>query len=184
MNGIPGPWTPLDADVIVQGFQTDPGPGPGPGPIDPTPPTPVDPKVAEVAAITKAKGLSEKESLAVASLIQSLKQMNVSDSDFGTALDKSLGIIDPAMGAGGKIVAWGKEVSKVTTNPDTILAGLTAVYSSLPDASIVVANAAMNRVQLPAESQSVMAERLGFDVTAIIAIIQMVIQLLQQLGWI
>lgn len=124
-NGIPGPWVPMQMDVIVQGFTNVPIP---PIPDPPGPPTD-DPVVLQVKALSGAPQLKDKsEGTAVAALVDALAKLTLTGDKFKAALEMAAPIADAQMQSGGRINKWAKSVLAVTTDAAKIKAGVVAAW--------------------------------------------------------
>lgn len=170
-NGVPGPWTPMQMDVIVQGFTNIPTP-----PV-PVPVPPVDDSVVnQVKALSVAPFLKDKaEGTAVAAIINSISKLNLPVDDFKQAVSATSKMTDTLLKADGRIIAWTTAVLAVTGDAAKIKAGLAAAWG-IESATLEMIDSAA--AQGP--GQALTAEAVDF--LAIIEIIRMVIQLLKELG--
>lgn len=170
-NGIPGPWVPMQMDVIVQGFTNIPNP---PTPDPPVPPT-EDPIVQQIKALSGAPQLKDKaEGTAVAALVDALAKLTLTGSKFKDALEMAAPIADAQMQSGGRITKWAKSVLSVTTDASRIKAGVVAAWD-IAQSSLDSIGAAY---QQPAES-AVTGEAL--DWIAIIEMLRIIIPLIMKL---
>lgn len=175
-SGVPGPWVPAsNVDVIVQGFVA-PGPSPpSPGPPVPQPPD-EDPIVQRVAIA--AKSLKDKqEATACAAMVNSLTKLGLSGADFVEALTLAAPIMDAQLGAEGRIIAFGKAATAITSDAGKLISGITAAWgvSLIPSLETIhrEAVAKTDASALPAEAISL---------AIIIQVIQLIIELLTKLG--
>ncbi len=173
-NGVPGPWLPMQMDVIVQGFNV-------PIPPDPVPPPTEDPVVQQVKALSDAEHsadapyLKDKaEGTAVAALVEALGKLALTGAKFKEALEMAAPIADAQMQSGGRITRWSKSVLAVTTDPAKIKAGVIAAWD-IAQASLDSIGAAY---QQPAET-AVTGEAL--DWLAIIELLRIIIPLIRSL---
>jgi hypothetical protein len=169
VDGLPGPFEPLNADVIVQGFT----PGGGGGETPPKPdPDEGDPHVE--AVVDASKRLRDKdEGTAAAALVDALRRNGLTGRDFTEALVMAAKIADTTLGAGGRLKAWAASVTEITDKPGVILAGVTKAWGvslgTMQDISEAVRDEG-------ADSQA------ALDFAGIIALIRMVLELLRELG--
>jgi hypothetical protein len=171
VDGVPGPWRATNIDVIVQGFTT--GGGPNTTPPDKPPVTPTDPTVLDVAKISKATLKDKSEAMAVAALVDALYKANVGDT-FKEALEMALPIADSSLKSEGRLVKWGESVMKITSNPLVLKAGLQQGFDIDTATLETIAAAAFAKdVDIPAEAK---------DLTEIIKLIQLILDLLRNLG--
>lgn len=171
VDGVPGPWVPQNIDVIVQGFPTGPNP---PGPDDPPVPPETDPVVSKVATLSKDILKTEENGQAAAALVDTLGQQGLSGTKFTEALHLTAPIMDSQMGAKGKISAWSKQVTNISEDPGKISSGVRQAFNlSKADLDAIAA-----AVKSPGEP---VAEE-ALDFVSIIKIIQMILELLKNLG--
>jgi hypothetical protein len=171
VNGVPGQWKPMAIDVIVQGFINTPSPPDTPN----TPPT--DPQILKIAELAKT-GLKDKaEATAVAALVDSLDKLGLSDTKLKEALEMAAPIADSSMQSAGRITKFVKSAVVVTTDASKLKAGIVSAWGVEQSTLDAVHSAAQRPTgeALPAEAEAL-------DIVAIIALIQMIIQLLQNLG--
>ena len=172
VNGVPGAWVPQQIDVIVQGYG--PGSTPTPAPQPPVP-APTDPAVQQVAAISKTlKDASEATS--VAAIIDSLSSAGVKDANLKEALELAAGIADSALKSEGRIAAWVKNATKITTSAATLKAGLSSAWGIQAQTLDVIQQA----VASPDGAET--AAALDLDAAKIIMIIKTILELLKNLG--
>lgn len=169
-GGVPGEWVPIDADVIVHGFT----PGGGDDPKPPVPPTD-DPVVEKVKAAAVANLKDKPEGIAVASLIDALQKLNLPADKFAEAADMAAPIADASMQANGRITAFFKSALAITKDPAKLKAGVQSAFS-ISAATLETIGAEAAKPQGSTVSDA------AFDFAAIIAMIQMIIQLLKSLG--
>jgi len=167
-NGIPGAWVPLEADVIIQGFNGAPK-----TPDAPAPPVD-DAQVQQVVAISKVTLKDKAEAVAVAAIVDSVGKLGLSPESFRQALEMSAPIADASMQAGGRITSWVKQATAVTVDPAKLKAGVMSAFGVLGATLDAIHESATN----PAAAQT--AESVDF--AQIIAIIQMILELLKNLG--
>lgn len=168
VNGVPGQWVPLEVDVIVQGLK----------PGQPTPPvvTPPsdDPIVKQIAAISKA-GLKDKdEATAVSSIVNSIAKLGLSPESFKQALEMSAPIADTSLGAGGRVTAWSKQALVITSDATKLKAGLISAFD--------IQQATLDSIHTAAANPDAVATGEALNWTQIIQIIQMILELLKNLG--
>lgn len=169
VNGVPGSFRPVAYDVIVQGLT----PGTTP-PGAPDPPS-SDPQVMQVSTVSKANLKDKAEATAVAAIVNSLSKMGLKGDAFKQALEMSVPIADSSLQADGRITKWAKEALVISSDPAKLIAGLTQAFD-ISAASLDTIHGAVVAgpgASLPAEA---------VDWSQIITIIQMIIQLLQNLG--
>jgi hypothetical protein len=171
-NGVPGSWTSIDADVIVQGFT----PGGNNNPSPPTPPVPPaeDATVLQVHAISAATLKDKSEATAVAAIIDSLVGMGLKGDQFVQAFDMSIPIADSSLNASGRLNTWLKQAFAVTKDPDKLKAGLLSAFKVSQSTITAIKNAAVDPSQ-PATEEAL-------DFAMIITIIQAILTLLRQIG--
>lgn len=166
-SGKPGPWNPIAADVIVQGFSNQPAPQP------PNPPS-SDPAVLAVATMSKA-GLKDKDdATAVAALIDSIAKLNLSPTDFKQSLEMSAPIIDASLGAADRITNWAKKALLITDDPKKLKAGLVDAWG--------VEQATLDAIHAAATEPSEENTAKAVNWAQLISIIQTILTLLQNLG--
>ena len=170
VDGVPGAWKPASIDVIVQGFG-----GGGNTPIPPDPPA-SDPQVLKIASL--AKSLKDQpEATAVAAVINSLAKLGLSGTDFVQALEMAAPITDKSLQADGRVTAFVKSSLEVTNSAEKMVAGLKSAWG-IEGATLDTAHSAATRP----EGSELPPEAAALDLAAIITIIQMIIQLLKNLG--
>ena len=171
VNGVPGEWIPQQIDVIVQGY----GPGSTPTPTpNPPVPSPSDPIVQQVAAISK--GLKDaSEATSVAAIIDSLSAAGVRDANLKEALELAAGIADSALKSEGRITAWVKNATKITTSAAKLKAGLSSAWGIQAQTLEVIQQAV-------ASNNAETAAALDLDAAKIIMIIKTILDLLRNLG--
>lgn len=174
VNGVPGPWKPMEMDVIVQGFN--PGAPVPPGEDPPTTP-PADPIVAKISELAKS-GLQDKdEATAVSAMVDSLSKLGLSGSRLKEALEMAAPIADTSMQAGGRINRFVKAALAVTVDAAKLKAGIAAAWN--------VSQATLNMIHETAQAKPQVGDDLpaeALDFMTIIQLIQTIIQLLQNLG--
>lgn len=171
VDGVPGPWVPQNIDVIVQGFPTGPNP---PGPDDPPIPPETDPVVSKVATLSKDVLKTEENGQAAAALVDTLGKQGLSGVKFTEALHLTAPIMDSQMGAKGKISAWSKQVTDISDDPVKISSGVRQAFSLSTAELDAIARAVRNPDEPVAEE--------ALDFASIIKIIQMILELLKNLG--
>mgnify|MGYP003654481046 CR=1 FL=1 len=170
VDGIPGPWASIDADVIVHGFT----PGGGDTPKPPVPPTD-DPVVEKVKSAAVANLKDKPEGIAVASLIDALQKLNLPADKFTEAIDMAAPIADASMQANGRITAFFKAALAITQDPAKLKVGVQSAFG-ISAATLETIRSEAARPQGSDVSDT------ALDFAAIIAMIQMIIQLLKSLG--
>ena len=172
VNGVPGEWVPQQIDVIVQGY----GPGATPTPIPQPPiPAPSDPVVQQVAAVSKTLK-DAAEATSVAAIIDSLSSAGVKDSNLKEALELAAGIADSALKSEGRIAAWVKNATKITTSAVKLKAGLSSAWGIQAQTLEVIQQA----IASPDGAET--AAALDLDAAKIILIIKTILDLLKSLG--
>jgi len=171
IDNVPGNPTPVAIDVIVHGF------GPGGGGTTPLPPvTPDETDLAVVAVAAASKSLKDvKEATAIAAIIDSLAKAGVPQKDFKEALELSSKIADTALNAEGRLIAWVKAATAITSDPAKLKAGLILAWNIPASAMEAISHAAAQP-----EGTVITGEALDFE--KIIQIIQMILTLLKSLG--
>lgn len=175
VDGVPGPWRATDFDVIVQGFSVG-GPPAGPVPIPPKdPPVNSDPLVVQISAFSKATLKDKNEGIAISSLIAALQKANVTPESFKESFDMAITIADSSMKSEGRLIAWKTGAFKISDDPEKLKAGLQAAFgvASVTLDQITSAAFADDEAALPEEVK---------DFTQIIQMIQMILDLLRNLG--
>lgn len=169
VNGVPGPWEAMPYDVIVQ----DLSPG---GPVPPVVDPPVtDPVVVQIAALSKTTLKDAAEGTAVAAIVSSLSKLGLTGGDFAEALTMAAPIADRSLQAEGRITKWVKDATAITSDAAKLRAGLMSAFG-ITGATLDTIHAAA----LAGPDAAITAEAL--DWKQIIEIIQMIIQLLRNLG--
>ena len=167
-NGTPGPWVQIDADVIVSGFT------PGkPVPPGDTPPT-SDPVVAQIAVISKSVLKSKDEATAVAAIIDSVGKLNLSSTAFKEALEMAAPIADASLSAEGRITDWAKQALLVTADAVKLRAGVSSAFG--------IQQTTLDSIYAAAVDPASVATGEAVNWAQIIAIIQMILTLLKNLG--
>lgn len=166
--GVPGPWVPVDIDVIVQGFGDTPG--------DPNPPGPpaTDQTVIKVAAVSKTTLANKDEGTAAAAVVAALAQQGLTGEKFREALELAAPIVDTSMAMQGRFTSWTKQVQLITTDPAKIRAGVISAWG------LATSQLAAIQTSVDDKTQPLEAEAINFSV--IIQIIQMILELLRNLG--
>lgn len=168
-TGKPGPWTPFTADVIVSGFGVN-----TPGGVPPVVIPPVeDETVKQVAALSKSLR-DKEEATAVAAIVDSVAKLNLSATDFKQALEMSAPIADAALDAGGRITVWVKQATAITTDPTKLKAGLMSAFG--------MSQETLDSIYSAAATPDAVATGEAVNWTQLIAIIQMILTLLKNLG--
>lgn len=167
-SGKPGPWTPIAADVIVQGFSNQPNPGPTPNPPS------TDPVVLQIATLSKT-GLKDKDdATAVAALIDSVARLNLSQQDFKESLEMAAPIIDSSLGAADRITKWAKAALLITTDPKKLKAGLADAWG--------VEQVTLDEIHAAATEPNEANTAKAVNWSQLITIIQTILTLLKNLG--
>ena len=169
-DGMPGPWTPADVDVIVQGFGNVP---PDKPPVDPPQADHVVAKVIEISRSLKDKS----EATGLAALVDSLGKLNLTPAKFREALELAVPIADVSLSAGGRYEAWLKAVLPVTSDAAKLKAGLVAAWN----VELPVLETIGEAVETP---PGVAIPEAAINFTAIVALIRMILELLKTLGFI
>lgn len=165
-SGKPGPWVPIAADVIVQGFSNQPGP-------TPIPPS-TDPLVLQIATLSKT-GLKDKDdATAVAALIDSISKLNLSPLDFKESMEMAAPIIDASLGASDRITKWSKAALLITTDPKKLKAGLADAWG--------VEQATLDEIHAAATEPNEANTAKAVNWAQLITIIQTILTLLKNLG--
>lgn len=166
-SGKPGPWVSIDADVIVQGFNTAP-------PDTPAPQPPAeDETVKKIATISKS--LRDKdEATAVSAIVDSVAKLNLSAADFKQSLEMAAPIADASLSANGRITEWVKQALAVTTDAAKLKAGLSSAFG--------VSQETLDAIHLAASTPDAVATGEAINWAQLIAIIQMILTLLKNLG--
>lgn len=172
VDGVPGPWKATDLDVIVQGFSVG---GPGPIPPGDDPPVNPDPVVAQIATFSKTALKDKSEGIAIAALIEALQKANVSSENFKESFDMAISIADTSMKSEGRLIAWKTGALKISQDPAKLKAGLQAAFG--------VSSVSLNQIVAAAieEPGTVLADE-ARDFSQIIQMIQMILDLLRNLG--
>lgn len=173
VDGVPGPWRACDIDVIVQGFSVGSPPS-GPIPPDIPTPTPLDPTVTAVAALSKAILKDKSEGQAVAALIEALQKANVTSLNFKESFEMGIAIADSSMKADGRFVKWRTEALKLTEDPAKLKAGLQEAFAIATFSLDKITASAFDAGYVPTEETA--------DLTQIIQLIQLILDLLKNLG--
>lgn len=168
VGGIPGSWVPVEADVIIQGFNTG-------GPIPPvvTPPSD-DPVVKQIATLSKSVLRDKEEATAVAAIVDSIGKLGLSPENFKQALEMSAPIADASLSASGRITEWTKQALAVSTDPVKLKAGIKSAFS--------IQQSTLDSIYTAASDPSAIATGEAVNWAQIIAIIQMILELLKNLG--
>ena len=168
-SGKPGTWAPIAADVIIQGFSTG-------GPTTPNPPaTPsADPLVVQVAALSKAELKDKDDATAVAAVIDSIAKLKLSETDFKQSLEMAAPIVDASLGASGRITNWAKKALLITADPAKLKAGLAEAWG--------VEQSTLDSIHAAAATPNPETTAKAFNWTALIAVIQAILTMLQNLG--
>lgn len=175
VDGVPGPWRATDLDVIVQGFSVGGPPSGDPIPPSGDPPVNPDPVVAQIAAFSKATLKDKSEGIAIAALIEALQKANVAPANFKESFDMAITIADASMKSEGRLIAWKTGALKISEDPTKLKTGLQAAFGVSSVSLNQVADAAFltEGAALPEEAK---------DFTQIIQMIQMILDLLRNLG--
>lgn len=176
VGGVPQPPVQFqDYAIIVQGF----GEGDGGG-GDPPPPV-GDPVVKQIAALSVAPALQSKaEATAAAAFVNSLSKAGLSGAKLTEAMLMTAGMIDAQLKSGNRIQDWSIAVTKVSSDPAKLIAGLVASWQV--DINVLGAiQAGVTGEQLTAAQ---MDAQEAFDIAAILQIIMMIIEFLRTIGWI
>ena len=167
-NGVPGPWVAIAADVIVQDLAG----GPVPPPVV-TPPTD-DPIVKRVADISKAVLKDKDEATAVAAIVDSIGKLGLSVAGFKEALEMAAPIADASLSANGRITEWAKQAVLVTSDATKLKAGVSAAFG--------IQQATLDSIHTAAVNPTEVATGEAINWAQVIAIIQMILTLLKNLG--
>lgn len=170
-NGVPGAWKPMAIDVIVQGF------GNSPAPPDVPVPDPNDSVTTQIAALAKTTLKDKSEATAVAALVDSLSKLGLSGTKLKEALEMAAPIADSSMQSDGRITKFVKAAVLISLDPVRLKSGISSAWD-IAQSTLDVVHAAAQRP----EGEALPAAAEALDIAAIIALIQMIIQLLQNLG--
>lgn len=170
VNGVPGSWVAVSADVIVQGFNNVPNP-PGDGP---KPPVEVDKVIEQIQTVSKMVLKSTDEAVAVGTLLNSLQKLNLKPDEFKQALVMAAPIVDEALQTGGRINQWAKQSLAITTDVVKLKAGLLMAFE-IPPGTFGSIQAALDNPSAPATEEA-------FNFLKIIEIIKLILDLLKNLG--
>lgn len=173
VDGVPGPWRACDIDVIVQGFSVGSPPS-GPTPTDTPTPTPLDPTVTAVAALSKVILKDKSEGQALAALIEALQKANVTSLNFKESLEMGIAIADSSMKADGRFVKWRTEALQITEDPAKLKAGLQEAFA--------IATLSLDKITASAFDAGYVPTEETADLTQIIQLIQLILDLLKNLG--
>lgn len=165
VNGRPGPWAMVAADVIVR--MGDSGGGDN---DEPAPPPPADPVVDQVAAISGEWLRTTDEAQAAAVLVRGLIEREVKPERFVEAMELGAPIFDTGINAGGRLTKWAKAVLQVTQSPAKILAGVVQQFGLDFGELTAAARSAVDGSALPAG--------LGFDFSRLLELLQKVLEVL------
>ncbi len=167
-NGVPGPWLPIEADVIVQGFTTG-------TPLPPVVTPPVeDPLVKQVAAISKAVLRDKDEATAVSAIVDSIGKLGLSATAFKEALEMAAPIADASLSASGRITEWVKQAVLVTADAAKLKAGVSSAFG--------IQQSTLDSIHAAASDPASVATGEAVNWAQIIAIIQLILTLLKNLG--
>lgn len=167
-TGKPGPWVPIAADVIVQGFPTQ---NPNP-PKDPPPSS--DAIVVRVSEMSKTTLKDKDDATAVAAIIESVAKLNLSEADFRQSIEMAAPVVDASLGAAGRITDWSKQALLITADPAKLKAGLFSAWGVEQSTLDTIHAAAIN----PGPETTAKA----VNWTLLITIIQTILTLLKNLG--
>ena len=162
-NGVPGPWVAIAADVIVQDLAG----GPLPPPAD-------DPVVKRIATISKAVLKDKDEATAVASIVDSIGKLGLSDESFKQALEMSAPIADASLGANGRITEWSKQALAVTSNAAKLKSGVSSAFD--------IQQATLDSIHTAAVNPAAVATGEAINWAQLIQILIMILELLKNLG--
>ena len=172
--GIPGAWEKISADVIVTGFGGNVPDTPKPTPDAPKPePDATDPIVKDIERISWDTLANNSQATAVAAVVDSIGKLGLTKKEFKEAMDMSIPIVDKSLNAGGALETWWIAVSKVTTDWQKIKAGVSATWD--------VDKESLSAIAAAAEGSGVVTGE-AVNWSQIIAIIQMILTLLKNLG--
>lgn len=166
-SGKPGAWTPIAADVIVQGFSTGPTP-------PPTNPPSADPVVLQIATLSKTGLKDRDDATAVAALIDSIAKLNLSQQDFKESLEMAAPIIDSSLGAADRITKWTKAALLITTDPKKLKAGLADAWG--------VEQVTLDEIHAAATQPTEENTAKAVNWSQLITILQTILTLLKNLG--
>lgn len=167
-SGKPGPWVPIAADVIVQGFSNQPNPTP-----TPIPPS-TDPQVLQIATLSKTVLKDKDDATAVAALVDSIAKLNLSPTDFKQSMEMAAPIIDASLGAADRITNWSKAALLITADPTKLKAGLADAWG--------VEQATLDTIHAAAVNPTPESTERAVNWAQLISIIQTILTLLQNLG--
>lgn len=172
VDGIPGPWVPVDADVIIQGFNGD-------APDPPLPPPPSDSDVDQVTDLAKQYLKTAQEATAVSALVTAVADAST-PAQFPAALKRGAITVDDFLDSDGRLRQFVDAALLVTEDPAKLTAGVNAAFSLAEMDGFNRAVEAGDASLIP-ESMSA-NPREALDFVAILELITMVIELLQKLG--
>ena len=168
VNGVPSSWLPIEADVIVQGFTTG-------KPIPPVVTPPVDdPDVKLISKISTNVLKDKEEATAVAAIVDSVAKLNLSPADFRQAMEMSAPIADMKLEASGRVTSWTTQALVISVDPVKLKAGLTSAFG--------IQQATLDSIHTAAVNPTAVVSGEAINWTQIIAIIQMILTLLKNLG--
>lgn len=168
-TGKPGPWVPIAADVIVQGFTNN-------TPDTPLPPVPpeTDATVLQIAAMSKTTLKDKNDAVAVSAIIDSVAKLNLSEADFRQSLEMAVPIMDASLSAGGRLNTWSKKALLITADPAKLKAGLASAFG--------VEQSVLDDINAAAINPTAEATARAVNWALIISIIKTIIELLTNLG--
>ena len=169
VNGRPGAWSPMAADVIVQGFNA----GGPTAPPQPNPPA-SDPLVTQITVLSKATLKDRDDATAVSAIIDSLAKLRLSEADFKQSLEMAAPIMDASLGANDRITNWAKAAILITADPAKLKAGLANAFG--------VEQSTLDDINTAATNPSAEASERAVNWATLISIIQTILTLLKNLG--
>lgn len=168
-SGKPGAWVHISADVIMQGFPTQP-------PVTPDTPVPpsTDATVIQISELSKATLKDKDEAIAVSAIVDSVAKLNLSEADFRQSLEMAVPIMDASLSAGGRLTEWSKKALAVTADPVKLKAGLNLAFG--------VEQATLDAIHAAATNPTPENTARAVNWALIITIIQTILTLLKNLG--
>lgn len=170
-DGVPGAFAPANFDVIVQGFGG--GGGPGSPPVGPPTPPVSDPTVKAITELAKAMLKNKEEATAVSAMIETLIAAGIKPDELKEAVKAYYGIVDQAINAEGRVIAFLDKLMELTVDPAKIKAGLSVAWA--------VEGSEVNRLREAARAEE-LYELGAAGVSALMVALQAIFRLLQMIG--
>lgn len=189
VDGVPGQFKALNADVLIQGFGDGGNGGGGGGDSEtPNPPTPADPIVSQVKSLAIEHLQTDQEATAVVALIDTIAgQVDFSSehavTQFVRGVTRGAGVADDFLRSDGRLERFVTAAFDVTTDPVKLSAGVSAAFG-LDSANIRALKAAIDSgdpedAPIPVRSGD---PQKAIDFALIVTLITKVIELLQLFG--